>query len=304
MVTCLLRAAAVRGDRQSCRRHAAISTTSGVIPILLLLQDIRQRDSGIRRSLPVRSMFFHSLARGHRASIEQPIQYMDIQVQALACLECARLCSVDKFVYAASSSCYGLAAVRLPKPSIGPNIRMPLSKYQGEQAAFHEHRVYGLPVIRFCIFTPTARACAPPGLRRRIRRVLSAETCGRPYTVGAMEPSAAISSTSPTSPRRFSPRPNAGQRRALQRRRGTQSINRLVELLAGDVVYIPKRPGTDCTLPHIKDRFGLGGSPSSASRMACDECGRYRTLARAPLWTPIDCGATKTWFRYSAAECP
>ena len=44
-------------------------------------------------------------------SIEKPIEYMDVNVQGtVRVLECARTAGVEKFVYAASSSCYGLAA--------------------------------------------------------------------------------------------------------------------------------------------------------------------------------------------------
>jgi len=44
---------------------------------------------------------------------------------------------IDKFVYAASSSCYGLAAVPTAEDHpIAPQYPYALSKYQGEQAAF------------------------------------------------------------------------------------------------------------------------------------------------------------------------
>lgn len=43
-------------------------------------------------------------------SIEQPIEYMSTNIQGtVKVLECARRNSVKKFVYAASSSCYGMA---------------------------------------------------------------------------------------------------------------------------------------------------------------------------------------------------
>ena len=47
-----------------------------------------------------------------------------------------------------------------------------------------------------------------------------------------------------------------------------QSVNRLVELLGGDVVHIPKRPGEpDCTLADIgKIQRELAGSRRSLSR--------------------------------------
>ena len=87
-------------------------------------------------------------------SIERPLEYMSINVQGTAhMLECARQAKAEKFVYAASSSCYGLAAVptREDHP-IAPQYPYALSKYQGEQATFHWHQVYGLPANSVRIF--------------------------------------------------------------------------------------------------------------------------------------------------------
>ncbi|MGA6965205.1 MAG: NAD-dependent epimerase/dehydratase family protein, partial [Xanthobacteraceae bacterium] len=87
-------------------------------------------------------------------SIERPTEYMDTNIQGTVhVLEAARHARVAKFVYAASSSCYGLAATptREDHP-IGPQYPYALSKYQGEQAAFHWHRVYRLPVNSVRIF--------------------------------------------------------------------------------------------------------------------------------------------------------
>jgi UDP-glucose 4-epimerase len=84
-----------------------------------------------------------------------------------------------------------------------------------------------------------------------------------------------------------------------------QSINRLVALLGGEVVHVPKRPGEpDCTWADIRKIQSLVGWKPEVSF----EEGVERMLADisawkdAPLWTPesID-GATKTWFRYLAA---
>src|SRR3546814_3468074 len=45
-------------------------------------------------------------------SIERPTEYMDVNVQGtVRVLECARTAGVRRLVYAASSSCYGLANV-------------------------------------------------------------------------------------------------------------------------------------------------------------------------------------------------
>src|SRR6185295_18841607 len=88
-------------------------------------------------------------------SIERPLDYMSVNVQGTVhVLEAARSAGVQKLVYAASSSCYGLAE-ELPtteNAAISPQYPYALSKYQGEQAVFHWGHVYGLPVNTIRIF--------------------------------------------------------------------------------------------------------------------------------------------------------
>jgi UDP-glucose 4-epimerase len=81
-----------------------------------------------------------------------------------------------------------------------------------------------------------------------------------------------------------------------------QPVNRLVELLRGDVVYVPKRPGEpDCTWANIsKIQHKLGWAP----RVPFDE-GVHRMLVDierwrdAPLWNSDSIAeATRTWFTY------
>ncbi len=73
-------------------------------------------------------------------SIERPLDYMRANVNGtLAVLEAARHARVRKVVYAASSSCYGLAT-ELPTTEtapIRPEYPYALSKYLGECAALH-----------------------------------------------------------------------------------------------------------------------------------------------------------------------
>jgi UDP-glucose 4-epimerase len=88
-------------------------------------------------------------------SIEAPIDYMSTNVQGtVRVLEAARHAGVKKLVYAASSSCYGLAT-ELPtteQAPIAPQYPYALSKYQGEQAVLHWGQVYKLPVVSIRIF--------------------------------------------------------------------------------------------------------------------------------------------------------
>ena len=87
-------------------------------------------------------------------SIEQPINYMRTNVLGtIKILEAARKNNVKRFVYAASSSCYGIADVPTDENhKIEPMYPYALSKYQGEQAAFHWRKVYGTSVNSIRIF--------------------------------------------------------------------------------------------------------------------------------------------------------
>ena len=117
-------------------------------------QDIRELEPG-SDNFNDATFVFHFAGIGDIVpSIEKPIDYMDVNVQGtVRVLECARAAGVRKLVYASSSSCYGLAATPTDEGHpISPQYPYALSKYQGEQAVFHWHRVYGLPVNAICIF--------------------------------------------------------------------------------------------------------------------------------------------------------
>ena len=201
-------------------------------------------------------------------SIEKPIDYMDINVQGtVKVLECARAAGVEKLVYAASSSCYGLADVptREDHP-IDPKYPYALSKYQGEQAALHWHKVYGLPVNSVRIFNAYGTRVRTTGAYGAVFGVFfKQKLAGKPFTVVG----------DGTQGRDFlyvTDVARAFLAAAETERTGEiynlgagnpQTVNRLVELLGGEVVYIPKRPGEpDCTWADIsKITSELGWAP-------------------------------------------
>ena len=119
-------------------------------------------------------------------SIERPMEYMDTNVQGTVhVLEAARTRGVRKFVYAASSSCYGLAATptREDHP-IAPQYPYALSKYQGEQAAFHWHQVYRLPVNSIRIFNAYGTRVRTTGAYGAVFGVFfKQKLAGKPFTV-------------------------------------------------------------------------------------------------------------------------
>jgi UDP-glucose 4-epimerase len=119
-------------------------------------------------------------------SIEQPTEYMSANVMGTVCvLECARHAGVRKFVYAASSSCYGLADVPTTEDHpIGPEYPYALSKNLGEQAVFHWHQVYGLPVNSVRIFNAYGPRVRTTGVYGAVFGVfLKQKLAGEPFTV-------------------------------------------------------------------------------------------------------------------------
>jgi UDP-glucose 4-epimerase len=238
-------------------------------------------------------------------SIERPIEYMDTNVQGtVRVLECARHAGVRKFVYAASSSCYGLAATptREDHP-ISPQYPYALSKYQGEQAAFHWARVYRLPVNSIRIFNAYGTRVRTTGAYGAVFGVFfKQKLAGKRFTVVgdgtqtrdfiyASDVAAAFLKAAETEKTGEIWNLGAGN---------PQSVNRLVELIGGPVVYIPKRPGEpDVTWADItKITRDLDWKPripfeqGVAWMMA--EIENWRD---APLWDPDSIKvATKTWF--------
>lgn len=244
-------------------------------------------------------------------SIEKPIEYMDVNVQGtVRVLECARAAKVEKFVYAASSSCYGLAATPTDESHpISPQYPYALSKYLGEVSAMHWRQVYGLPVNSVCIFNAYGPRVRTTGVYGAVFGVFfKQKLAGKPFTIvgdgtqtrdfiyvtDIAEAFLAAAET-PINGERF----NVGADKP-------QSINRLAEILGGEIVYIPKRPGEpDCTWANIdKIRAKLGWKPTVPFEEGVKIMLKDIELWRdAPLWEPNTIAkATETWFRYMGAQ--
>ena len=244
-------------------------------------------------------------------SIEKPIDYMDVNVQGtVRVLECARAAGVEKFVYAASSSCYGLAATPTDETHpIAPQYPYALSKYQGEQAALHWHNVYKLPANSVCIFNAYGPRARTTGVYGAVFGVfLRQKLAGKPFTVVGdgtqtrdfiyvtdVANAFLAAAQTPIDGERF----NVGAG-------NPQSINRLVSILGGEVIYVPKRPGEpDCTFANIKKIVSMLdwkpkiGFEDGVKFMLAD-IERWRD---APLWDPASIArATETWFRYLSRD--
>jgi UDP-glucose 4-epimerase len=240
-------------------------------------------------------------------SIEAPSEYMDVNVQGtVRVLECARLARVRKFVYAASSSCYGLASTPTSEDHpIDPQYPYALSKYQGEQAVFHWHKVYKLPASSICIFNAYGTRARTTGVYGAVFGVfLKQKLAGKPFTVvgDGSQSRDFIYASDVAAAFLAAAESNVVGERFNVGAGNPQTINRLVGLLDGEVVYVPKRPGEpDCTFADIgKIRKTLGWKPKVTF-----EDGVTRMLAEidhwrdAPLWDQVSIEkATRTWFQY------
>jgi len=244
-------------------------------------------------------------------SIERPTEYMSTNVQGTVhMLECARHAKAEKFVYAASSSCYGLAIVptREDHP-VTPEYPYALSKYQGEQAVFHWHLVYKLPANSVRIFNAYGTRSKTSGTYGAVFGVfLRQKLAGKPFTVvgdGTQKRDFLYATDVAKAFLAAAEAKHVGRFWNLGAG-NPQSVNRLVELLGGDKIYIPKRPGEpECTWADItRIKSELGWQPEVSF-----EEGVARIVANidywknAPLWDPESIAkATRTWFEYLSPQ--
>jgi UDP-glucose 4-epimerase len=266
------------------------------------------------RELPVdHSMFrdatyvFHFAGIGDIVpSIEKPIEYMSTNVQGtVRVLECARHAKVKKLVYAASSSCYGVASVptRVEDP-ISTLYPYAISKYMGEQACFHWHQVYKLPVNSIRIFNTYGPRVRTTGVYGAVFGVFfKQKLAGKPFTVvgdGSQSRDYLYITDVAKAFLAAATTDQVGEIYNLGAGK-PQTINYLVELLgAPSVQYIPKRPGEpDCTWADItKITTQLDWKPTvpfeEGVKLMLAEIDKWQD---APLWDPESIKkATKTWF--------
>jgi UDP-glucose 4-epimerase len=243
-------------------------------------------------------------------SIQQPLEYHRANVDGtVAVVEAARLAGVKRFVYAASSSCYGIPDA-FPTPeaaALRPQYPYALSKALGEQIVLHWGQVYKLPVVSlrlFNVYGPRARTSGTYGAVFGV--FLAQKLKGKPFTVVGdgtqtrdftfvMDVARAFLAAAESSVRQEVFNVGSG---------GTYSVNRLVELLGGPVTYVPRRPGEpDCTFADTtKIRQRLNWNPEvsfeeGVARLLAD----IEDWSTAPVWTPATISdATKEWFQYLA----
>jgi UDP-glucose 4-epimerase len=241
-------------------------------------------------------------------SIDKPVDYLSTNVMGtVKVLECARHAKVRKLVYAASSSCYGLADVPTREDArIQPEYPYALSKYMGEEAVLHWGRVYRLPVNSIRIFNAYGTRSKTSGAYGAVFGVfLAQKIAGKPFTlVGDGTQRRDFLFVTDVARAFFLAATTERVNEIFNLGAGNpQTVNRLIELLGGgEVVRLPKRPGEpDCTWADItKIARDLGWKQLVTFEEGVGQMLKNLSYWReAPVWDPASiAGATKNWFAF------
>ena len=202
-------------------------------------------------------------------SIQKPLVYHRSNVSGTVnALEASRLAGVKKFVYAASSSCYGIPDIFPTSETceISPRYPYALTKYLGEECVFYWGKAYKLPVVSLRLFNVYGLRYRTTGAYGAVFGVfLAQKLAGKPFTVVGDGTQARDFVYVTDVVRAFvaAAQSNIANEVFNVGSGSTYSINYLVELLGGTKVHIPKRPGEpDCTHADIsKIKKMLGWKP-------------------------------------------
>ena len=266
-------------------------------------------DSSIQNlNLKKINFIFHFAGKGDIVpSIENPTLYFNTNVNGtLNILELARKLKIKKFIYAASSSCYGLASTPTKEDHpLDPKYPYALSKLMGEQISMHWSKLYKLPIISVRIFNAYGPRVKTTGAYGAVFGVFFKQKfSGKPFTlVGNGKQKRDFLFVTDVA--------NAFYKCAISPKKNKiynlgagnpQTILKLINILKGKIIKIPKRPGEpDCTWANIdKIKKEIKWKPKvsfdAGVNLMLKDISKWKD---APLWDPKKIKkATKIWFKY------
>ena len=241
-------------------------------------------------------------------SIQMPEKYMKTNVLGTVnILEASRRSSLKKFVYAASSSCYGKSP-EIPTTEhakIDNEYPYALSKYQGEQAVFHWGQVYKVPFNSVRIFNAYGTRSKTSGAYGAVLGVfLKQKLEGKPLTiVGDGSQLRDFLFVTDVANGFYLTAKEAPSGETFNLGAGSPvSVNRLAELLDSPTTNIPKRPGepdfTHADISKIKELTSWEPKISFEEGVSIilNEIEYWRN---APLWDKDSIEeATQDWFKF------
>lgn len=241
-------------------------------------------------------------------SIQKPLDYCQANVTGtLRVLEASRSANASRFVYAASSSCYGIPdhTPTLETDAIRPEYPYALSKRLGEEAVLHWGKVYGLGVVSLRLFNVYGLRSRTSGTYGAVFGVfLAQKLAGKPLTiVGDGNQIRDFVYVTDVAEAFFKAWKSEVKNEIFNVGAGNPvSVNELSKLIGGPVIHIPKRPGepdvTHADITKIKSHLGWAPTiPLSEGVKKVME--RIEDWREAPVWTPDSIAkANKDWFEY------
>ena len=251
---------------------------------------------------------FHFAGKGDIVpSIENPELYLETNVNGtLKILEASVFNNIKKIVYAASSSCYGLAKTPTKEVDrLSPQYPYALSKLMGEDLVKHWSKVYGLDYTSLRIFNaygPRVRTTGAYGavfgvflkqkLAEKALTIVGDGSQKRDFLyISDIANAFYLAAITSTNNKIF----NLGAG-------NPQTINYLADLISDKKEYLPKRPGEpDCTWADITlIKKELSWKP----KMSFEDGVNFmiddiKSWSDAPLWNKESIHeATKNWFKY------
>lgn len=241
-------------------------------------------------------------------SIQKPNDYFKSNVTGtFNIVNVCKKYKVRKLLYSASSSCYGIPS-SFPtneKELINTQYPYALTKRLGEEIILHWGKVYNLDVTSlrlFNVYGPKSRTSGTYGAVFGV--FLAQKLNNKPYTVvgdgkqtrdftfvSDVVNAFYMASNKKTKSKVF----NVGSGKTI-------SINKIVKILGGKKIHIPKRPGEpDCTFADIRlIKKELKWSPKinieTGIKLLINEINYWK---KAPIWTKSKISkATKDWFKY------
>ena len=277
--------------------------------VKIINKDIRNYNSIKKLFKNIDNVFHLAALADIVPSIENPDDYYSTNVTGTYnVLKLSSENKIKRFIYSASSSCYGIPVQYPTKEiaTINPQYPYALTKRLGEELVIHFSNVYKLNAssLRFFnVYGPRARTSGTYGAVFGV--FLAQKIAKKPFTIvgdgkqtrdftyvsDIVEAIIKVSKKKNITGEIF----NVGSGKTI-------SVNKIVELLKGKKINIPKRPGEpDITFACIKKiKRKTGWKPKISIEKGIKIMLQHiDDWKHAPVWTPNKISKqTKKWFYY------
>ena len=227
-------------------------------------------------------------------SIQNPTEYFNSNVKGtLNVLEACRNSKVLKFLYSASSSCYGIPHKYPTKENetIKPMYPYALTKKLGEDLIIHWSKVYKIPFISLRLFNVYGTKSRTSGTYGAMFGVFLAQKISKkPFTIVG----SGLQTRDFTYVSDVVDAFNAAHKSNISNEifnvgsGNTIRVKKITNLLGGKKVYIKKRPGEpDCTFADItKIMKNLNETKIKIEKGISILLKEINYWQKAPVWTP------------------